>query len=425
MEAAHDRTGTATAGKSKTQVSGGSRYFALRAALALAGACLALWVASYTTWGSASAWPRFEDDAYYYLTLARNVAAGRGFTTDGIAFTNGFQPLWMWLLVPLAWLTSGDSHLLFGAAQLLVVLLFCLGGALLFEVLRTSCGLRPALLGMAVLLAPPCSNVLLSGMESGITLVVFVCLFEELLRSGALEDPSPRLRDARVGVWLGLLLLARLDAVFVSVGLVAHVLGIGLLRGSGSSGDRVRGTIAKGLALFAPTVLLVVPYLVWNLTRFGHLVPISGALKTTHSHLGFNPENLGIRWLGMLVLIVAGTVLALRRPAERRLGRTLAPVTAGLVLQGLHATVFMAWAVFAWHFALFIPTGAIAAALLARRLEERMSRGLVTAGLAALACLWSRPRRCRSRASTGASRARRARRPSGSTAPCPPTRCSP
>lgn len=359
----------AATGNSREPVSVLAWKFALPGALALAAACLALWVAGYTTRGTASAWPRFEDDAFYYLEIARNAASGRGFTMDGISLTNGFQPLWMWLLVGVAWLTSADTQVLFAAARVLVIGLFCLGGGLLFSLLRKSCGLRPALLGMGLLFLPPALNVLLSGMESGIAFLVFVLLVAELLDGGALDRAEPRLRDARAGVWLGLLMLARLDAVFVSGGLVAHVLCFGLLRGGESLGARVLRTAGKGLVLFGPAPVLVVPYLAWNLARFGHVMPISGALKTSHSHLEFMPENVGGRWWAVLALIVVGAAVALRDPAQRRLGRVLAAVSGGLVAHALHATLFMAWAVFAWHFTLLIPAGAIALAAIARRAE--------------------------------------------------------
>ncbi len=34
------------------------------------------------------------EDAYYFFTVARNIAAGRGITIDGVHWTTGFQPLW-------------------------------------------------------------------------------------------------------------------------------------------------------------------------------------------------------------------------------------------------------------------------------------------------------------------------------------------
>ncbi len=41
----------------------------------------------------------FEDDAYFYFRIARNIVAGSGITFDGISATNGFHPGWMAVLV--------------------------------------------------------------------------------------------------------------------------------------------------------------------------------------------------------------------------------------------------------------------------------------------------------------------------------------
>ena len=47
------------------------------------------------------------DDTYLYLQLALNVGQGLGFTFDGIHRTNGFQPLWLFCMAPLAVLIRG------------------------------------------------------------------------------------------------------------------------------------------------------------------------------------------------------------------------------------------------------------------------------------------------------------------------------
>jgi hypothetical protein len=355
--------------------------------LVLLATCFALWLAGAGTQGFASAWPRFEDDAYYYLVIARNVAFGHGVTADSISATNGFQPLWMWLLVPVAWLTSGDTARLLAAAQVLVVLIFCVSGGLLSALMRARAGLLPALLGTGVLLFPRFLNVLLSGMESGVAALVTVLLIAELLRGGALERVEPRASDARAGALLGLLLLARLDSVFVALACAAAVALAGLTSGASPLGARIARTARKELALFWPTVLLVAPYLVWNWVGFGHLVPISGALKTSHSQPTFIPGNVNAVYVALLAIVFAAAAVELRRPGDRDLGRVLAAFAVGLALQALHAMVFMPWGVFLWHFALFIPVGALGVALLARALGERLPSVWLRAALVAGAAL--------------------------------------
>ena len=52
-------------------------------------------------WSGFSETAIIQDDAFYYFTIARNVALGEGPTFDGVAPTNGFHPLWLLFLVPL------------------------------------------------------------------------------------------------------------------------------------------------------------------------------------------------------------------------------------------------------------------------------------------------------------------------------------
>ena len=60
----------------------------------------------------------FEDDAAYYLGVARNVAAGHGSTFTGLLETNGYHPLWMLLLVPVAWLVDRPADLVVAVVAL-------------------------------------------------------------------------------------------------------------------------------------------------------------------------------------------------------------------------------------------------------------------------------------------------------------------
>ena len=46
------------------------------------------------------------DDTYYYLGVARHLAAGLGSTFDGLNATNGYHPLWCWMLVPVTGLVA-------------------------------------------------------------------------------------------------------------------------------------------------------------------------------------------------------------------------------------------------------------------------------------------------------------------------------
>ena len=48
------------------------------------------------------------DDSFYAFKIAQNIASGHGATFDGVHPTNGFQPLYVFLLVPLFWLFGSN-----------------------------------------------------------------------------------------------------------------------------------------------------------------------------------------------------------------------------------------------------------------------------------------------------------------------------
>ena len=52
------------------------------------------------------------DDAFYYFQIARNILDGKGSTFDGIYPTNGYHPLWMLVLLPIAALIHNPDVLI-------------------------------------------------------------------------------------------------------------------------------------------------------------------------------------------------------------------------------------------------------------------------------------------------------------------------
>jgi hypothetical protein len=359
--------------------------FALAAAAALAATCVILWLTGWHTRGWISAWPRFADDAYYYLVIARNAAGGHGLTMDQLSPTNGFQPLWMGILVPVAWLLGSDPDLLLLMVQALCVAIFASAGGLLCGLVRAHLGAVPALLAGLLLLFPTFENVALSGLESSLLILVMIMLSIEALRSGALSSTEPRAADARTGALVGLLMLARLDSVFIGLTLAAYVAARGLARGEGAFAARLSRTVRKELALFWPAVALLTPYLAWNVLAFGHPMPISGRLKSSFPEANFTATNLNLQNAVLFLLALGAVGRGIWRGNGRDpLVNLLALLSIGLVLHALYTVVYMPWAVFSWHFAALIPVGALGAALLARDAVESLPHSVVVAALAGL-----------------------------------------
>jgi len=76
---------------------------------------------------------RIPDDTGYFYKIALNVALGKGLTFDGINQTNGFQPLWLYMLLPLAWaMREAPVDLYLRAALIYQLSLVAIAGVVFF-----------------------------------------------------------------------------------------------------------------------------------------------------------------------------------------------------------------------------------------------------------------------------------------------------
>lgn len=206
------------------------------------------------------------DDAYYYLKTARNIAAGLGPTFDGIHPTDGFHPLWMGLLVPLAAVAPGPQALVRVALALSVALAAC-SAVLVWRLTRrlTASGGIAFVALVFYWLNPRAVLSSLNGLETGLATLLFVGSLLVVLRE--VEAPAGSVaREAVLGVLLGLLFLARTDLVFYAG--VFYVSTIALA----PAGARVRR--AGLVALIAAA--LAAPWVGWCWARFGSPVQVSG-----------------------------------------------------------------------------------------------------------------------------------------------------
>jgi hypothetical protein len=250
---------------------------------------------------SGRALPLVADDAYYYFEIARNAALGHGFTFDGLAPTNGFHPLWAWILVPIfrifptsefapIYVALALSAVFMVATALLLVRLFARHGA----------PLSGEIAAYAWLFNPFGVSLALRAMEgplNALLLAVSISTLDSVRGRGRYS-----VRDLAVlGVTVGLAMLARTDNI-LWLGTVGLVLAWDLVR------RRVEPRrMASGLASIGAAILAVMsPWLLWNLAAFGTVVQSSLEAKQLFNLYGELPPLVpaGVEGIG-----VAGSAL--------------------------------------------------------------------------------------------------------------------
>ncbi|GEM_PF-2077646 len=225
---------------------------------------------------------RFRDDAYYQIVVARNLAAGRGFSFDGEHPASGVQALWTLVLAVPALCGAEESLPTWG--YLLGLLLHFLTGALAWRILGRF--FRPATATVLTLLYLSRPGLLLevgNGQETALGLF-FLFFWADSLFRGDRETGDPSGAPLRVGVATLLLPWARTDLLLFPL---AHALWPHLASRFRLPAARP----ARGWVLFA---LSLGGLLAGNLFLFGAWLPPSGFAIPRLFHRNFEAGDPGL-----------------------------------------------------------------------------------------------------------------------------------
>ena len=271
---------------------------------------LALFVIGILGYGAAFAWDMlhsfdllnlvrdgFRDDAYYYFQIAHHMAEGRFSTFDGgLTRTNGYHPLWLFLVTPFYWVFD-KTEALFAVKAFEIMLLA--GGVALIAVAARAARL-PWILLFAALPALYAQRGMLFGMEAAAGLFTLGLLF---LATCLFGRDSDRWRWPLAAVVFALPWV-RLEYAAIAVSVTAALCLIewtGRLPGApetaagGSSSSPglagLRFLRLRAALPLAGAFASILVYFSYNGVFFGGVVPVSGATKALWSQTKFREEG--------------------------------------------------------------------------------------------------------------------------------------
>ncbi len=214
---------------------------------------------------------QLPDDALYYFTIAKNLSHGLGLSFDGIHPSNGYHPLWLFLITPIFRLgldpwQSISAVLVF--QSVLDVAVIALIGKLIWE--WTSANAKQAqmvavAIGTAAYALSPIMIIRgINGLETTITTLVMLLWLRQFVRAYTIAEPTNR-DWIGLGLFSGLLFLARTDmALFMAPSLGALL----YKRRENLNPRSVALPVVAGLSM-------VLPWLLWNEGTFGSMLQSS------------------------------------------------------------------------------------------------------------------------------------------------------
>lgn len=314
------------------------------------------------------------DDSYYFARIAQELATSGLSSFDGRTETNGYQPLWTWLEVPLFWLVDDPVVALrwLRSIEVTLVLLGCL--LWMATLWRVGVNAWPTLL---LVLSMVKSHALFLGMEAGTSIAMLGLAAYCTVR---LVQANPKARS----VWAlvcGIAMVAAAMGRLDNLAFTAPVCGWLVLQ---RPAYHLRARAL--LWLLVPQLALLAVYFVGNAIAFDTAVPVSGLVKQWWSSM--SPDAGLERWLRRLCALLGTTnardgivfALALAALHWHRTRRALAPpyVLAPLVVGllalavvkvGYYATtVEPELASYGWYFVSGALTKTLAIILLVDRL---------------------------------------------------------
>lgn len=215
----------------------------------------------------------FVEDAYYSLSVARNLSAGHGLTIDGRNWTNGFQPLFT-AVSTVSFLAAGHSDVTALRIQMILHLLVILATVLLLSGLLSS--VLPRAIPQAIVSSATAAlgfsactllSFQLNGLETGLSIFGYAAVLYLYVKRGV----ERRIDLVLLSALLGALVLTRIDAVFFVILFATSEMAAHITK---RPGEALRRGAVMGVGAF----LISSPWWLYNYLKFGSLMPSSGSV---------------------------------------------------------------------------------------------------------------------------------------------------
>lgn len=212
-----------------------------------------------------------SEDGYYSLTIAKNISEGNGITYNGQDLTNGFQPLFTFICVPIFLISGNELYLALRLLIILSLLIFALSALIFGRNLENTLKIESAgnsavneIASFAYFSSLFLYSLYFNGLETGFLLLMLIIVWHLYI-----SLDFNRIRNILLlGFVLGLLVLTRIDAAFF---VFIFILFFSL--------QRERKKVLSFFLLGIISLVVSSPWWLYNFQYFGSFMPSSGTAQ--------------------------------------------------------------------------------------------------------------------------------------------------
>ena len=210
-----------------------------------------------------------SDDAHYYFNISRNIALGNGIRHDSFNLTNGFQPLFVFFIVPIFKIIN-DKFLAINIVLLLQAGIGLIFSFFLFKIVKLISTQRIATIIVAAwAVSPYFLKIDLNGLETNAALCILCIIVYYYLKEFKYSLEPTALNYVVLGILVGLGGLARVDILLLMPVLFLDIILCNLKK------NEKKDILKKILLMGGFATLIVSPWFIYNLSLLKTILPVN------------------------------------------------------------------------------------------------------------------------------------------------------
>lgn len=292
------------------------------------------------------------DDAFYYQQIALNFREGLGLTFDGVNQTNGYQPLWMYILTGLYSVFDYPKEMMFRITLFVQLIISLFSLYFYYTTLKQIINYRLIRYSAFIIFFFFLYFKAITGMDTALLILLYSILFKVYINKEKYSESTFILIS---GLLTGLIILTRLDQAPLTI-LFPFLIIANL--------NELKNKYKNLIIYWGVTAILVLPYFIGNIIVWGNLMPVSVWVKSSfpsiilhHTTFSTLAQN-SVLVLALIVLSGYPVWLIISRklnyePVNQKLRKFTLLIWTIVAIHFFYLILFLTYGLSPWHFSLY------------------------------------------------------------------------